>query len=457
MVYPKLWPVFVLWMFLSSGFGQDVRLELGFKGEMVAEHWNPLRLIRRDMGPATLTLSFDQGTLRQGQIPVIYTVSLKAAQGLDVFEDDIYIPYWRSFTWRLADDKQVFASGSFDRQLISTQSLHLVISKSAETWLDMYDDTARIVQGDDLLPQRLAAYDGVASLLIDGSTPLPSLSAISSATAAGVQVFLIEPWPESYNSLSLIASQARQRLGAGWLVRSSAKGVKAALAMLPKLDTRDLQTAILAPFEMPKSVPTPTLLAGAGIYSLLVLLFIRFLGSAGLATAFLLTAICSLGAWTWLRPMPQEVTIRSLFLNAGNLAQVSSSFQINQLPKTVLHLSIQAHPASTHAYTQGDTLELNLGRWSQETLFLKPKLSTATLRLEGNRLSNRTDALLTDVYVSGLGKQNDLSAGASFELQHGEEGSLFESLLPLLPVGTVLARQADDLHIAIPSLDFTVQ
>jgi hypothetical protein len=457
MVRAKCLLVTLLWILTSVGLGQDVRLELGFKGEMVAERWNPLRLIRRDLGPATLTLTFDQGTLRQGEIPVVYTVNLNAAQGLDVFEDDIYIPYWRSFTWKIFDTKQVFASGSFDRQLVNTKTLHVALSKTPETYLDFFSDSGRLVQGDDLLPKRLAAYDGVASLLLDGSTPPPSLEAISSAAAAGVHVFFIEPLPESYTTLLLLAPQARQRLGAGWLIRTNATGIKAAMAMLPILDTKALQTASLTPLELPNGVPTTTLLAAAGGYTLLVLLCIRFLGAAGLATAFLLTLISSFGAWSWLRPAPQETRTQALVLNAGNLALASSTLEINQLPKTVLKLAAQAYPVSMHSYTQGANLEFKLERWSQETLVLKPKLNTATLVLSGNMLSNQSTVLFSEVYVSGLGKQRDLPGGASLELQRGEEGTMYDTLLPLLPTGTVLARHEHDLHIAIPDLGAMLQ
>ena len=205
----------------SFGLGQDARLELGFRGEMVVDHWNPLRLIRRDMGPATLTLEIDQGTLREGLVPVIYQVKLPSAQGLTVYEDDVYIPFWRSFVWKLADDTQVFASGSFDRQVVNTQSIDLVISKTPEIYLESLGETQRIVQGDDLLPKRLAAFDGVNTLLLDGSLPMPSLEAISSAVAAGVNVLWVEGPAQAYpyDLLALLAPYSRSASG-GWLVDS---------------------------------------------------------------------------------------------------------------------------------------------------------------------------------------------------------------------------------------------
>jgi hypothetical protein len=450
-----------IWMVLlvmGSALSQEVRLEMGFRGEMVAQHWNPLRLIRRDMGPATLTLEFDQGTLRQGAIPVFYKVNLRAAQGLDVFEDDVYIPFWRAFTWKLADDDEVFASGSFDRQLVNTQPIDLIISKTPENYLRILGETTRVIQADDLLPKRLAAYDGVNTLLMDGSIPMPSLEAISSAAAGGVLVlFLSGSETYSYEAINLLAPNPRQRLGAGWIVRTTQDGLKASLALLPRLEQKGLQEVIFTSQDMFQNAPVTTLLIGLGAYVVLVLIGIRFIGTAGLATAFLLTGLASMSAWMYLRPAPQQVSSQSLFINAGKLAQVNSLYQITQLPQGQLQLSMQAHPDSQRTYIQGEDLELDLERWSQETLRLKPRLTTATLLLEGNLLSNQSEVDLQDVYVSGLGQQKNLVAGQSLELIPGEENSLYENLLPMLPIGTVLARHQLDVHIAIPSLDFAVQ
>ena len=88
---------------------------------------------------------------------------------------------------------------------------------------------------------------------------------------------------------------------------------------------------------------------------------------------------------------------------------------------------------------------------------LKPRLNTATLLLEGNVLINQSDALLHDIYIRGLGQQENLEAGQRLELTPGEENNVYETLLPMLPVGTVIARQNRDWHIALPSLDFAVQ
>jgi hypothetical protein len=79
------------------------------------------------------------------------------------------------------------------------------------------------------------------------------------------------------------------------------------------------------------------------------------------------------------------------------------------------------------------------------------------LLLEGTTLTNQSNSTMRDIYIHGLGQQNDLEAGQSLELTPGEESNHYEALLPLLPVGTVLARQDLDWHIALPSQDFVVQ
>jgi hypothetical protein len=453
----------LLWVWLvftvPLGLGQEVRLELGFRGEMVAEKWNPLRLIRRDMGPATLTLEFDQGTLREGNIPVFYEVKLKSAQGLDVFEDDIYIPHWRSFVWRLADESKVYASGSFNRQMVNTQPIDLIVSKTPEFYLNAFGENSRIVQVDDLLPKRLASYDGVHSLVLDGSIPMPTLEALSSAASAGVQVIYVEDTNSTYDYdlFSLLAPDTQQRLGAGWLIRSSRDGIKASLALLPVLDTTQLQETYLVKQSMIQNLPSTVLLTMLGAYVLLILLSIRFFGAAGLVTAFLLTALASAGAWIYLRPPAQQIASQSLYINSGKLAKVERIYQITQLPQANLQLPVQAHPTTPRSYIQREGLEIKLSRWSQETLKLRPSLSSATLLLEGNLLRNESEVNLQHIYVNGLGQQPDLSPGESLELSPGEESTLYQNLLPLLPIGTVLAQHNSDLHLAIPNPELLVQ
>jgi hypothetical protein len=466
----KTWPVCVwtllaLFVIFASGVSAqvasspDLRLELGFNNTLVANHWNPVKLTRRDQPAQTLVLTIDQGTLREGEVLAVYRKELGAANGLDVVEDDVYLPAWRRFSWRIENSERVFASGSIERREVNAQLLTLLISARPEQWLGSFGDNARVLELPfSLLPNRLAAYDGVETLLIDGSAPPPTLEAVSSAAVAGVKVLLLENLPETYAELNLLAPQVRQRLGAGWIARTSAEGVRATLSMLTPLETHTLTNALITEDlkQRPPLVPQMYVLGAAGAYALATLLLLRFFGSAGLLTSFVLAGLASFGAWTWLRPArPQLSQTRTLVLNA-DLAYVSSVHNLFTLPDTTLSLSEQAHPTDLRAYTQnGDTLTVKLPRYSDVMLVQRPVLASTTLQLEGETLQNLTDAPMTSVYVKGLGAQPDVLGQQKLTLQSGEEAKLsdvYEALLPLLPDGTALAVQETRIHIVLPTL-----
>jgi hypothetical protein len=438
---------------------QDLQLELGFNNTLVADHWNPIKLTRRDQPAQTLILTIDQGTLRGGEVLAVYRKELGAANGLDVFEDDVYLPAWRRFSWRIENSERVFASGTIERREVNAQPLTLLVSAQPERWLKSFAADARILGVPfSLLPERLASYDGVETLLIDGTAPAPTLEAVTSAAVAGVKILLLENLSENHAELELLAPKVRQRLGAGWIARTSAEGVRATLSMLTPLTPKTLVTALVNDdlHQRPPLVSSMVVLGAASSYALATLLFIRFLGSAGLLTSFLLAALASVGAWTWLRPeKPQLTQTRTIILNA-DLAYVGGVQSLFTLPDADVSLNLIAHPTDLRAYTQQtDMLYLKLPRYSEVVLEYRPTLASATLRLEGETLQNLTDAPMTNVYIKGLGMQADIAAQQMLTLAQGEEvevNKLYEVLLPLVPDGTALAQQDTSLHIALPTL-----
>jgi hypothetical protein len=450
-----------LGLLLSLGFAQDLELELGFNNTLVADSWNPIKLTRRDQPAQTLILSIDQGTLRDGETLVTYRQDLAPANGLDVFEDDVYIPAWRRFSWRLENHERVFASGSIERREVNAKPLTLLVSARPELYLGSFSEEARVLELPfSSLPERVAAYDGIETLLIDGTAPAPTLESVSSAAVSGVTILLLEDLPESHRELNLLAPELRQRLGAGWIARTSYEGVKATLSMLAPLETREVTNALVTSdlHQRPPNVPQTYVVGAAGAYALLTLLLLRFFGSAGLLTSFVLAGLASFGAWTWLRPAsPQLSQTRTLFLNA-DLAYVKRVESLFTLPDVSLATNGNARPRDIRSYTQrGTTLELILPRYTEVILEHRPELAGETLRLEGQTLHNLTDTALTNVYVKGLGAQADLSAGGSLELLQGEEPELsdtYETLLALLPEGTALAQAANSTHVALPRLVF---
>ncbi len=456
---PALLTILFCLTVVAAQSSQDIRLELGFNNTLVADHWNPLKLTRRDQPAQTLTLTIDQGTLRGGEVLAVYRKDLGAANGLDVFEDDVYLPAWRRFSWRVENSERVFASGTVERREVNAQPLTLLISAQPEQWLKSFADDARLLELPfSLLPERLASYDGVETLLIDGTAPAPTLKAVTSAAVAGVTILLLDDLSENYTELELLAPKARQRLGAGWIAKTSADGVRATLSMLTPLETKTLVDALVTDDlqQRPPLVSQVIVLGAASAYALLTLLLIRFLGSAGLLTSFLLTALASVGAWTWLRPAkPQLTQTKTLVLNA-ELAYVSGVQSIFTLPDADVTLEFTARPTDLRAYTQqSNVLQLNLPRYSDVILEQRPTLSRVTLRLEGETLQNLTDAAMTNVYVKGLGLQADIAAQQALTLGQGEEvavNQVYERLLPLLPEGTALAQQETGIHIALPTL-----
>jgi hypothetical protein len=446
-------------LLIPMSFAQDLELELGFNNTLVANHWNPLKLTRRDQPAQILVLTIDQGTLKGGETLVTYRQDLNAANGLDVFEDDVYIPSWRRFSWRIENVERVFASGSIERREVNAKPLTLLVSARPELYFGSFGEEARVLELPfSSLPGRVAAYDGIETLLIDGTAPAPTLESVSSAAVSGVNVVLLEDLPESHAELNLLAPELRQRLGAGWIARTSSEGVKATLSMLTPLETPSLTAALITGdlHQRPPNVPQTYVVGAAGVYALATLLLLRFFGSAGLLTSFVLAGLASFGAWTWLRPSsPQLSQTRTLFVNA-DLAYVKRVESLFTLPDVSLSLNTHAHPTDIRTYTQrGDALELSLTRYTEVILEHSSELTGETLRLEGQTLHNLTDVNLTNVYVKGLGAQADLTPGGSLELRQGEEpelSSTYEALLALLPEGTALAQSANTTHVALPKL-----
>lgn len=453
----------MVWLLLLgiSAYAQgDVRLELGFAGEIVADAWNPLRLTLRDGPEAELTMLIDRGNLRDGEQVVRYTARLETQGGLSVFEDDLYIPAWRSFTWSVRTPERVLASGSFDRRSVDPRPLQLVSADRPGEWRSLFGDEARVTEVlASELPERVAAYAGVETLLLDGSASPPRPEAVVAAGAAGAVVVLAEPLPNPFETLVTL-SERSQRLGTGWLVREEAEDVSAVLASTPRLDGAALAEALLTPelLELPPGPPPLTLLLILGGYGLLTLLLIRFGGPPGFLASVSLALLVSLAAWSALRPPAATLTRgRSLSLGAGGLAQVHELRSLLQFPAGEVTVPVSAHPLGSGAYSQApDGVRLAMPRWSRATLLVRPRLEPARLVWRGRNLQNLGDRLLTDVYVLGLGRQASLPPDGTLEMSAGTHNDLprvYDALLPLLPSGSALASENGRIHVALPEYD----
>lgn len=441
---------------LAAAQRDEVLLELGFSGEVVAGRWNPLRLTTRDTPPAELVLSFDQSSFAEPEVLAVYRARIPGGGGVAVFEDDVFVPEWRQLVWRLVSADRVLASGSLGRARRDARPVILLLSANPFRWRTVFGEEARTV---DLpagsLPERLAAFDGVSTLLIDGSAPAPHLAAVAAATSAGVHIVLVEPLPSSHDPLLALAGTNPVRLGAGWLVRSDA--VEVSNLRLPHLEPAAVAAALLSD-EMHPRPQTPaqlplTLVAGG--YVLLVLLLLRFAGTPGLVTGFALAILASVSAWLYLRPpTAQTVLGRAVVTSGGELARRDEVRSLFTLPRDTLTVAGAARPYQALPYTQTlQQFEVALERWGATDLALRPTLTDAALRWRGEMLQNASGTALADVFVVGLGPQPDLAAGAELTPQIAEEVELpavYETLLDSLPVGTALGRSGGTLYLALP-------
>ena len=438
----------------------EVRLELGFNGEVVADHWNPLRLSTRDVPSARLELVIDQSTLLEGEKLAVYQTEITGGNGVSVFEDDVFIPTWRRFVWRLYTTDEVLASGSFDRRRSDNRPLTLLVSADPFRWRNVLPEARATDVPTGLLPRRLAAYDGVERLLIDGSAPAPDVAVLAAASAAGVLVTLIEPLPQSHAQVSALTGAAPTRLGAGWVTRTAAESVTAVPQTEPRAQpvaalTEALLTEDLA--HTPALRPSLPLLVVASVYLLSVLVFIRLAGAPGLLTSLALALLLSLGAWFTLRPtVSQVVQGRTLMIGGGTLARQGEVRTLFTLPRTTLSLPTPAHPDSPTAFEQvGETFSIDLGRWSGVQVETRPSLREAALQWREGDLVNAGTARLDDVYVKGAGFQPDLLADERRTVRVGEADGgplpeVYEQLLVLVPEGSALARAGGTFHLALP-------
>jgi hypothetical protein len=460
----------ILWVTVVAAWGwaKDINFQLGFGGQIVADSWNPLQITMRDQPPAELVMTIDQGNLRVGERIVRYEAKLTGGTGLFIFTDDVYIPAWHSFTWKIRTPSAVLASGSFDRRTVDTRPVDLVVSRTPDSHHELFAKDARLAYPASTdLPTRAAAYSGVRTLLVDGSTAPPALEAVAAATAAGVNTVLLGPLPPSYQGLAQLtpttSHTTSQRLGAGWISRMFAGQT------LPKMNSLD-RPALLAALntsliQKPRSAPQLLIAAAVAVYLLASLLLIRFAGAPGLFAAFSLGLLLGLGAWSALRPNSASLSqTHSLSLEAGGLADVLRLRGVFSLPARTLTLPV-AHPLDAELWTQKpESLSLHLARWSGVSLALRPTLRTATFRWRGGVLENGGEQRLFGVYVSGLGAQGTLSPGARLHPRQQDDTiapARYAALLDHLPVGSALAyrEQAEgeddedeEIFVALPEV-----
>lgn len=438
----------------------DFRLSLGVANAVVAEAWNPLRLELRDAPPATLTLFIDQGTLATGEIPLELSYGVRGGAGVSVFEELLYVPNFRRLTWRLSTGEAVLASGSLPAREADRRPLDLLLTSAPGAYLgapaNALGSDARLVDVSAAdLPSEPAAYDGVRSLLIDGSTAAPRLEAVAAAAAGGAQVVLLCPLPRSYDELTLLHGQKSARLGAGTIHYSEEEptGTLMAVRRSQPAASRALLAALL---DEPLVEPAPPLKQSrlfllVAAYSLAALLLMNLAGAPGLLAAAALALSVSLAAWGALRPASSEVAGGvTLAVIGGELALAYEAREVLSLPHTTLTLPQHARPFRPQAYSvDAAGAHLPIDRWRVALLEFAPRVVAAPLQIEGGLPRNSGERTLHHVAQVGGGRYGSLPPGAAANVGAAVSGAPtgnereappgFDLLLELLPEGSWVA------------------
>lgn len=444
----------------GEAHASQVRLDVGFSGEIVADAWNPIRLTLRDQPDAELKIDIDQGSLRAGEQWLRYRAPVRGGSGLSVFEDDLYIPAWRTFNWSLETRDRVLASGSFDSRHVDGRGLALIVAERLGAWSELFDDDTRVVDvGPHQLPERTAAYSAVDALLIDGTTAAPTETAVLAAAVGGTVTVLIEPLPRGFEGLLELAGQPDRRYGSGWIVRSTGDDVVGIFDERSRIDARSLIEAVTTPdlTKTPRSLPTTSVALALAAYIALTLPLVRFGRAPGLVTALAVAAVSGAAALTSLRP--DEATMlqsRAVYLGSGGLAAVFELRTAVHLPKGELEIPGRGYPLDVAEYTQGrHGLTIGLPRWSTAKVMMAPRASRAVLAWRQGALANRGDRSLSAVFVVGVGPQEDLPPGGTTAVGTGSTNPVatpefYEPLARLLPAGSAVARDGTRVHVALP-------
>lgn len=433
----------------------QVQMELGIGGNVVVGAWNPLRVVARDLPIGSrLEVTFDHGSLREGQIPFVLSLPVSGGSGLSVVERTVYVAPFHSVSWAIVGQDAVVASGSIPGRDQDETPLDVVLSRRSGAFAAALPDDARVVDvGAAQLPLDVAAYDGVRSVIVDGSTVAPRLAALAAAASAGALVVLNGPLPQSHAELQLLLNSRGGLLGAGSVVANDGSPADVAQLVTPSgtLARRALvETAAATPLVTPPAqLRQQLVIVVAIVFSVVAVLLTRAFGGPGLVSTALLAALLSLAAWQVARPpAPQVVGTRTVALVGGELALATTLEEHYTLPATELNLAAQARPLDVRPYRVDESgLHMSLGGWRSVVLAGAPAVVDAPLVFQDGSLLNRGDATLREVLIVGMGPQGDLAPGASVQprsLEDGPAPEAYARLLTDLAPGTVVALSGCD-------------
>ncbi len=439
----------------SAAAQSRVQMELGVGGNVVVGAWNPLRVVARDLPLGSrLEVTFDHGSLREGRVPFVLSLPVSGGPGLSVVERTVYVAPFHSVSWAVIGSGAVVASGSIPGRDQDDTPLDVVLSRQAGRFSTAFPDEARVVDvGAAQLPLDVAAYDGVRSVIVDGSTVAPRLAALASAAAAGSIVVLNGPLPPSHEELELLLDPRGGRLGAGSIVASEGSAADVAQLVTGWADvSRDalVEAAAAGPLVTPPTqLRQQLVILAAVVFSVLAVLLTRAFGGPGLVSTALLAGLFSVAAWQAARPpAPQIVGTRTIAVIGGELALATTLEEHYTLPAAQLDLKVAARPLGVRPYSvDEDGMHLSLAGWRSVVLIGAPTVLDAPLVLEGGKVVNRSQDTLSEVLIVGMGPQGDLAPGAVLEPRSMEDGppnEAYARLLDMLSPGVLVALSGCD-------------
>jgi hypothetical protein len=329
-------------------------LTIGVAGEPVAGAWTPLRTVVRDAPGATLRLDLDAGGLERGEVLQVVRARVAEAGGVQRIDLTVPLPTWRRLTWRVEQRGRVLASGGLGARARDARPLTLVLSSRPSRWIPSFPSDARVVgAATSDLPGDAAGWDGVATLLIDGSTVAPEPRTVVGAAGAGVRVLLPSAGPAGYGPLAELLVDGPRRVGAGSLEPLPATpGLPlpdAPLADWPRGLRAEAVAAAAAALPAPtwRHLPKPWVLIGAVAYVLAVSALAHVGGAPGAASAALVVAAAAL-AVPFAAPPEPAPTARGAVVLAGDGLGVRVPLRaIARLPRGDSELAGPYRPVET--------------------------------------------------------------------------------------------------------------
>jgi len=168
-----------------------VEVRLGVADTLVSNAWNPVTIVTQNLPGATFSLALTPSAGALDGVPHVLDLPLGTGRGVQRHDVVLYLPTWREVSWRVAQGDRIVASGTRPARDRDDRPLDLLLSAVPSAWLPYWPEDRRllVVTLADL-PRLEGAWHAVATLLVDGSLPLPDDATLVTAAAMGVDVAL---------------------------------------------------------------------------------------------------------------------------------------------------------------------------------------------------------------------------------------------------------------------------